>query len=454
MTAITSKKTWFAAYLLVAGLFAVTETDAAEPSGRLPNIVMIFSDDQGMNDVGCYGSEIRTPVLDQFAEQGLRFTQFYAASSICTPSRYGLFTGRYAHRSADQLTGALMFLSPEDARRGIRSHETTYMHHLRDRGYQTSLIGKWHLGHGDKSFWPTRHGFQTFFGHTGGCVDFFTLQYGNRPDWYRNETLETVSGYATDVITEEAIREIKRLHQDAKPFYLHLSYNAPHFGKAWDSIAKSTQNVMQPKPDDLNQINEDLDPLRRAFAAKVVGLDQSVGRVLQEIDALGIADQTLVVFMTDHGGDPDYGGSNLPYRGEKATLYEGGIRVPCMVRWPGRVRAGRITDQVACAVDWYATLLDLCGGKKSASDGRSLLPLLTDDARDQSTVSRTLVWKTGAHHELGRKDWIAVRRGDWKLVNPPGAAAELYHIGEDPYETEDLSAAKPDLVHDLLQLAR
>jgi arylsulfatase A-like enzyme len=420
-----------------------------------PNILMIFSDDQGMNDIGCYGSEIDTPVLDRFAKEGVRFTQFYAASSICTPSRYGLFTGRYAHRSADQLTSALMFLSEEDAQRGLRSQETTYVRELQHLGYQTSLVGKWHLGHGSREFWPTQHGFDSFFGHTAGCVDFFTLRYGNQPDWYRNETLESADGYATDVITDEAIKEIKRLNSQQRPFYLHLSYNAPHFGKAWDALGGKTVNVMQPKLDDLRQVSEELDPLRRAFAAKVVGLDQSIGRVLEVLDQLAIADQTIVIFMTDHGGDPAYGGSNLPYRGKKATLYEGGIRVPCMVRWPNQIQAGRVTDQVACAIDWYPTFMDLCGVKANELvDGTSLLPLLINHLPAAVHESRTLVWKTGAHRELDREDWGAVRSGDWKWVKAPGKTPELYDLKEDPYETNDLASLHPEVVSEMKRIAQ
>ena len=421
----------------------------------LPNILMIFSDDQGMHDVGCYGSEIKTPVLDGLASEGVRFTQFYAASSICTPSRYGLFTGRYAHHSKDQLTSALMFLSPEDADRGLRAQETTYMRVLRKHGYQTSLVGKWHLGHGKKYFLPTRHGFQAFFGHTGGCVDFFTLQYANRPDWYRNEYLVEPKGYATDVITDEAIREIKRMHLVNRPFYLHLSYNAPHFGKAWDGEAEKPKNTMQPKLHDLKQVSTDLDPVRRAFAAKVVGLDASIGRVLHTLEELGVEKNTLVIFMTDHGGDPKYGGANYPYRGSKATLYEGGIRVPCLVRWPQRIGAGQISDQVACAIDWFPTFTEMCGeDPPDVLDGVSLLSDLAGTREGERLTERTLVWKTGAHRELGRATWKAVRQADWKWVQPPGEAPQLYNLAVDPYEKEDVAAKHPKLLLDLGDLCR
>ncbi|MCG8648815.1 MAG: sulfatase-like hydrolase/transferase, partial [Pirellulales bacterium] len=346
--------------LALATLFCVTSAPArAAKENPLPNIVFIFSDDQGYHDVGCYGSEIATPHLDKLAGEGMRWTQFYSASSICTPSRYGLFTGRYAHRSKDELLGALMFLAPEDANRGIRTGERTYVSKLQQAGYQTSLVGKWHLGHGSKEFWPTAHGFDTFFGHTGGCVDFFTLNYGNRPDWYRDRQLVETNGYATDVITDEAIAVIQRASQTDKPLYLHVAYNAPHFGKGWNEQQGAPENVMQAKPADLEKVRHIQDPLRRSFAAKVVGMDESIGRLMGALEDHGLADNTLVIFMTDHGGDPKYGGSNLPLRGGKATLFEGGIRVPCIVKWPGRVPPGTTSSQVACAVDWFATFAEL-----------------------------------------------------------------------------------------------
>lgn len=438
-------------FVVFATIFVLSKTlVATDPSSDLPNIVMIFSDDQGMHDLSCYGGEFETPNLDQLADEGIRLTQFYAASSICTPSRYGLFTGRYAHRSKDQLTGALMFLAEEDSNRGLRQSEVTYAARLKQFGYSTSLVGKWHLGHGNKEFWPTRHGFASFFGHTGGCIDFHTLRYGNRLDWYRDEVIETPSGYATDVITGEAIEELRRLNRGHRPFYLHLSYNAPHFGKAWDASTEKPVNVMQPKAEDLARVNGAMTPLRQSFAAKVIGLDEGVGRVLSTLDELNLTHNTIVIFMTDHGGDPVYGGSNLPYRGGKATLYEGGIRVPCIVRWPSRIEAARESNQVACAVDWFATFMDLCGEEPNPDlDGHSLLPLLTSADGASSDPTRTLVWKTGAHKELMRKSWSAVRRGDWKWIRPPNQEAELYNVNLDPCETNNLAGRHPDLMAEL-----
>ena len=437
-------------FLLTAAWGCITICFTAVAADRAPNIVLIFSDDQGVGDVGCYGSEIATPHIDRIASEGIRFTQFYAASSICTPSRYGLLTGRYPHRSDDQLLSALMFLADEDQQRGIRPGETTYVSRLQQSGYRTALVGKWHLGHGDKKFWPTRHGFDSFFGHTGGCVDFFTLQYGNRPDWYRGDSLVPTDGYATDVITEEAIAVIESAKVSKQPLYLHVSYNAPHFGKGWNASKSETENVMQPKPDDLRLVAHIDDPLRRSFAAKVVGMDAGIGRLLDTIDRLSIRDNTLVIFMTDHGGDPVFGGSNRPLRGGKATLFEGGLRVPCVARWPDQIPAGSVSDDVACAIDWAATFGETVGYELDGLDGESILPLLKGET---AGGPRTLVWKTGTHQLLGRQSWQAVRQGDWKWVRQPGADEMLFDIKNDPSESTNLASREPEITKRLARLA-
>ncbi|NNE00499.1 MAG: sulfatase-like hydrolase/transferase [Pirellulaceae bacterium] len=418
-----------------------------------PDILMIFTDDQGVHDVGCYGSEIATPHIDSLAKDGMKFNQFYAASSICTPSRFGLLTGQYPHRSQDELLSALMFMEAADAQRGLRRTERTFVSHLQAVGYQTALVGKWHLGHGSDEFWPTNHGFDSFFGHTGGCVDFFTLHYGNRPDWYRGREIVSTNGYATDVITDEAIAVMRRHRSSDRPLYLQVSYNAPHFGKAWNQQQGKPENVMQPKPADLQKVSGIADPLRRSFAAKVVGMDESIGRLLKTIDDLSLRDNTLVIFMTDHGGDPRYGGSNQPLRGEKATLFEGGIRVPCLVRWPAVVAAGSESDAVTCAIDWYATFGEMTGYEVDRTDGQSLAGILRGDLLPNESTSkpRTLVWKTAAHQSLDRKSWLAVRQGDWKFVQPPEQEPMLFDLSNDPNETNNLASRHPDLVQQMSQ---
>jgi arylsulfatase A-like enzyme len=433
---------------------------AAEPPTR-PNLVVIFTDDQGCNDVGCYGSEIATPNIDAMAKRGLKFTQFYAASSICTPSRFGLFTGRYAHRSQDQLLGALMFLSDVDARRGIRPHETTYPARLSQVGYVSDLVGKWHLGHGDPQFSPLRHGFDSFFGHTGGCIDFFTLRYGNEPDWYRDQELVDTQGYATDVITDEAVRVIQRRAAEERPFHLFVSYNAPHYAKGWDEQEQKAINTMHPKPADLARVADITDPLRRQYAAKVVGVDDGVGAIFKALDGAGLSERTLVLFMTDHGGDPDYGGSNTPLRGSKATLYEGGVRVPCLAVWQGTIPAGTETDAPACAIDLAPTFCRLAGIDASFEskegrrfDGHDLSDLLRSGGQRgaDALTSRTLIWRTGGHAELSRRAWAAIRQGDWKLVLDPARQPQLFNIADDPLEQHDLAANDPERVAALQQL--
>ena len=458
---------------LLAFALLVLPAATAVPDEPRPNVLLIFSDDQGINDVGCYGGEIPTPALDSLAAQGLKFEQFYAASSICTPSRFGLLTGRFAHRSVDGLTGALMFLDPADADRGIRPGETTFVSLLKQAGYRTHLVGKWHLGHGahgraDPRFWPTEHGFDTFFGHTGGCVDFFTCRYGDVPDWFRGDELIPTDAYATDVITDEAAALLRRSGaggdedgDGSEPWFLQVSYNAPHFGKGWDAEERTATNVMQPKPADLARVDSlessdpaVPDPLRRAFAAKVIGMDAGIGRLLATLEETGQAENTLVIFMSDHGGDPDYGGSNLPLRGEKATLYEGGVRVPCLARWPGVIEPGATTGAVASALDWFPTFADLGLIEPPAEvaaglDGQSLAPLLRGGPMPDH---KPIVWATGSHAELNRASWVAVRAGDWKWVRHKGAE-ELFDLAADPAETTNLAAERPEVAARLREAA-
>ena len=423
-------------WMLAVSLMFVCEVVQADDR---PNVVLIFTDDQGFHDVGCYGSEIPTPHIDSLARDGLKFNHWYSASSICTPSRFGLLTGRNPARSQDQLLSALMFLSSEDEARGIRAHETTIAELLSKAGYRTALVGKWHLGHGAKRFLPTRHGFDQFFGHTGGCVDFFTMRYGNTPDWYRGEDLVDVTGYATNVITDEAIRFLNQ-QEDDKPFFLYLSYNAPHFGKGWNDGEVQTVNQLQPPPADLARVSQIGDITRRKYAAKVVNLDDAIGRVLTRIDDLDMSEKTLVIFITDHGGDPKYGGSNLPLRGDKATLFEGGIRVPCLMRWNGTIAAGDEADELYWSLDVAPTLAKLAqiAQPLPSFDGIDISPRLLSDS--WTKPKRNLYWQTGKHDELGRGNWIALRSTKWKYVQDDSGGEFLFDIESDPFEKQNLLA--------------
>ena len=245
-------------------------------------------------------------------------------------------TGKYPSRSEDRLLDPLMFLEEQDLDRGIKKTETTIATVLSESGYATALIGKWHLGHGSRQNLPPNHGFQEFFGHTGGCIDYFTMRYGIKQDWYEGFEHKDTVGYATDIITDRAVDYIDR--QKDKPFFLYLSYNAPHFSKGWDVGRQQVINFMQAKDSDLKAVRHIKDPIRRQFAAMVKSMDDGIGRVLNALKSKGLTENTLVIFMPDNGGDYKYGGSNLPLRGQKATLFEGGIKVPCVMQFPARVK--------------------------------------------------------------------------------------------------------------------
>ena len=429
----------------VIGLVCVvTLTDAIADR---PNVVLIFTDDQGIHDIGCYGSEIETPHIDSLARDGLKFNQWYSASSICTPSRYGLLTSRNPCRSRDSLLSALMFLSEEDKQRGLRNSEPTIARSLSEAGYRTALIGKWHLGHGAKRFLPTRHGFESFFGHTGGCVDYFTMRYGNQLDWYRNEELVDVTGYATDVITDEAVRFLQT-QTDESPFFLFLSYNAPHFGKGWNDGETKTVNQLQPPPDDLARVSQIDDITRRKYAAMVVNLDDAVGKVLETLDAENLAHNTLVTFLTDHGADPQYGGSNAPYRGDKATLFEGGIRVPCVMRWPETIKPATVSDARLWSIDIGVTLSNICNAPLlTKSDGLDFCGHLKGE--DLSTRDREFYWELGRHTELDRGRWVALRNAQWKYVRDDNGEQFLFNIERDPREQQNLVLSHPKVLQRL-----
>jgi arylsulfatase A-like enzyme len=424
---------------LIVLTLLVCSVRADEP----PNIVLIFSDDQGVNDVGCYGSEIPTPNIDRIAAQGTRFTSWYSASSICTPSRYGLLTGRNPNRSQDQLLSALMFLSAADRDRGLRDHEQTIAEVLKSVEYTTALIGKWHLGHGSSAFLPVNHGFDMFKGHTGGCIDYFTMTYGKTLDWYEGTQHVSKNGYATELITEEAVQFLKSQQSAAKPFFLYLPYNAPHFGKGWNPPKKETVNIMQAQAKDLQRVSFIEDKLRREFAAMVVSLDDGVGQVMEALEEYKLADNTLLVFLTDHGGDPTYGGSNQPLRGTKSTLFEGGLKVPCVMRWPNRIKAGQTSNAVLSSLDLFPTFCRLANAdfKDRLLDGLEISLHLTEGA---AVESRELFWHTGTHLELKRGTWTALRQGNTKYVQAEDGKEYLFDLVADPNEQTDLAEQRPD----------
>jgi arylsulfatase A-like enzyme len=416
--------------IIIAGFSGVVNAQAP------PNIIVIFTDDQGSRDVGCYGSEFPTPHIDRLASEGMKFTNFYAASAICTPSRFGFLTGKNPSRSNDRLLSALMFEDKSHGKLGIHASETSLPQVLKTAGYQTALLGKWHLGHGDSEFSPLQHGFDYFYGHTAGCVDYFTMDYGNTPDWYRNDVPIDETGYATDLISKETISYLEK-RDTKKPFFLFLAYNAPHFGKGWDDGNDKSINLLQPHPRDLERVKDITDPSRRKYAAMVVALDDGIGEVLGYLDKAGIAENTLVIFMSDHGGDPNYGGSNGALRAGKATLFEGGTKVPCIVRWPGKVKPNIESKAVTWALDWFPTLASIGGASTNdvLLDGKNITTVLTGNT---PLAEREMYWELGSHAELERGHWVAYRTGNWKYVNTPNEGEWLFNLQTDPFEKQNL----------------
>ncbi len=427
-----------------------------------PNVVLIVSDDQGYGDVSCFGGDIPTPNIDAIAERGARLTSFYVAAPVCTPSRFSLLTGRYPQRSQGGLHSVGMMFNEAHRSHGLRSGETTVAACLQAAGYRTALFGKWHLGHGAVEHYPTRHGFDEFYGALGGCIDYFDHAYAFVPDWYRDEQPLVEDGYSTTLLTREAVGFVERQSAET-PFFLCLTYFAPHYGKSLAaeaalhdhtlSTAKAGGerinphtgetcqpiNSLQAPLEDLRQVRHVEDPKRRYYSAMVRALDDGVGEVMAALAAADLDENTIVLFLADNGPDMTVSnaGDHGSLRGAKHSLWEGGIRVPATVQWPAQLPAGSVIDAPLSALDVLPTLCSLSGA--ALPDG----PL---DGMDASAVlfagealERTLYWRQGKQE--------ALRRGRWKLVFD-----DLYDVVADPGERHDLATQHPDLVAELIDV--
>ena len=430
-----------------AGTTALSAAAAQLACGQVspdqpPNIVLINADDLGLGDLSCYGSEIPTPNIDSIGKPGILFSDFYVSAPVCTPSRFSQLTGLMPQRSRHRLTTPLMPTSERDAGRGLEPGERTIAEVLHEAGYFTALIGKWHLGHGRKIFLPTNHGFDYFYGFTPGCIDYFTHRYRSEPCFYRNEQLIQEQGYSTDLFTREAVAFLEN-NRD-RPFYLNLAYNAPHYGKANAPGAQS--NVLQ-APEELVARFNTPDQDRNIYSAMVVSMDDGVGQVLEALDTLGLSENTLVIFISDNGGDPDYGGSNGSFRGEKGTLFEGGIRVPCLMRWPGVIPSDVSCSYPCSQLDFYETFSALTGAPETRrkTEGMDILPIIKNPREMLS--ERTLFWVYGS--------MAAIRQGNWKYLQINDQQSEenkqrlLFNLSEDPFERNSLAEAEPSLAESL-----
>lgn len=260
------------------------------------------------------------------------------------------------------------------------------------------------------------------------------MRYGIQQDWYEDFNHKDTVGYATDIITDEAVNYISEDREN--PFFLYLSYNAPHFGKGWDVGRQQVINFMQAKDDDLKAVQYIKDPIRRQFAAMVKSMDDGIGRVLQTLKNKGLDENTLVVFMPDNGGDYKYVGSNMPYRGQKATLYEGGIRVPCVMKYTGVIPAGLENDYQVGAINLFPTFCELAGisRAKYKPDGNDILPILKGGEMKQREMLFAL-------HNAS-----ALRVGNWKLIKNKGEKVQLFNLKSDPYEKENIAEKRPEIL--------
>ena len=400
-----------------------------------PNIVFILADDLGYNDVGYHGSEIRTPNIDRLAAAGARLEQFYV-QQVCTPTRAALMTGRYPFRY-----GLQRHVIMQASYYGLSLDERTLPAALKAAGYRTAIAGKWHLGHHEDAYFPQNRGFDFTYGMYWGRINYFTHELdepkhepGIGLDWHRNGEPLREEGYSTTLIGAQAARWIEQ-HDGKAPLFLYVPFNAPH-------------SPLHARDEDLRRYADIKNPTRRTFAAMVSAMDEAIGRIIEALEKKQMRETTLIVFTSDNGGNAQFGGNNHPLRGGKNSLYEGGLRVPCLVAWPGRVKSGAIVQAPLHMIDWYPTLLTLAGAplqQKLPIDGKDLWPAVT--AAAPSPHDDIVLNVDG---EQG-----AIRRGRWKLiVNEPTRASpqqpiELFDLLDDPNETKNLADAKPDIVKDL-----
>ena len=399
---------------------ALTSARPVRAQGR-PNILFILADDLGYGDLSCYGRpDYKTPVLDRLAEQGMKFTSAYAAAPVCTPTRCAFITGQYPQRFEVGLQEPLTAESPPV---GLPAGEATIATRMRAAGYETALIGKWHLGWRPE-YRPNQHGFDEFYGSLSGALDYFThiapdSGETSMPDLWENDRRVTTDGYLTDVFSDRAVEFVSRAR--SKPFYLSLHYTAPH--APWEGPAdRATLDHTDHGPGPMYSGGS----LGR-YAEMMRSMDAGIGRVLAALRRARLERDTLVIFTSDNGGERY--SFNWPFSFQKLYLYEGGIRVPAIVRWPGVVAAGSNTEQAAVTMDWTATILAAAGAQVDAAqplDGESLLPVLRGE---RSVYDRALFWRTRTR--------AAARIGRWKYVQE-GNVEHLYDLGVDLGEKNDL----------------
>ena len=428
----------FTALFCVGSLVSLTAKDK-------PNVIVIYSDDQGSVDANCYGSkDLTTPTLDKLARTGIRFTQMYSPSAICSASRAGLLTGRFPPRA-----GVPGNVSSHKGKAGLPTEEVTMAEIFKRAGYATAHVGKWHLGYTPQTM-PNGQGFDFSYGHMGGCIDnyshFFYWVPPNLHDLWRNGVEIWEDGnYFGDLMVRECTTFMD--NNSKRPFFMYWAINWPHYPlQGTDKWREHYKDHPHP---------------RDKYGAFISSMDEIVGKVVSHVEKMGLRENTIIVFQSDHGHSIETrtfggGGSSGPYRGAKGSLFEGGIRVPSIVSWPGKIPEGEVRSQMATGCDWFPTLAELSGAKLPKGhklDGKSLVEVISDDATP--SPHKSFYW------QLGKQS--VVREGNWKLLHSPNdnnrpegrepsGKVFLANLTEDPGESKNLAKKHPDVVNRLTEL--
>lgn len=425
---------------LAAGATAVLSRESASAraaSSNPPNIIFIMADDLGYADLSCYGRrDYETPEIDRLASQGIRLTQAYANSAVCSATRLALMTGQYQYRLPAGLEEPLVARPV-----GLPADHPTLPSLLRKAGYGTSLVGKWHLG-ALPDYGPLQSGYDHFWGFRGGGVDYFSHDAVGRPDLWDDDRQISTPGYLTDLLGQRAIEAIGRHHARREPFLLSLHFNAPHW--PWEGPNDAEESRRLGLAGTLPAMMHLDGGSQKVYAEIVKRLDFQVGRVLAALEDLGIADNSIVIFTSDNGGERF--SDVWPFSGRKTELLEGGLRIPAIIRWPAVLKAG-VNDQVTITMDWVATLLKAARVEEDSAyplDGIDIMPILE---RRAAPVDRTLFWR---YFNLQQE---ACRQGNWKYLKILDNRF-LFNVEDDPLERANLKDRHPDIFKRLTEAYR
>ncbi len=430
---------WLSAGTLFLSVSACHNTERNKVENP-PNIILIVSDDQGYNDLGVYGArDIKTPNLDKLADDGVRFTNFYVTASFSTPSRCGMLTGRYPQRNGtfelfrnDRVDdgysyGSYEYSTSPERILGTDLREVLFPELLHKAGYNNGIFGKWDMGQ-LKRYLPLQRGFDQFYGFVNTGIDYYTHERYNVPSMYSNNepTTKDKGIYSTYLFEREALRFVKE--NRGNPFFLYLPFNAPHSSSSLDPKIRGTVQAppeylaMYPEATTVRELR------RRGYMAAVTCMDNAIGNVLRMVDSLGLQKNTIVIFFSDNGGGT--GSDNFPLSGGKATMWEGGLRVPCIMKWPGRIKEKQVLNNFVSSLEIFPTLLAVAGLEKPDSlilDGFNILPLLTGDG---NLERKEMYWDL--------REEFAVRIGDMKWIKSKKVNG-LFDLSDDIGEKDDLS---------------